>query len=303
MARAKNLNRMIYKDRKDNRIARQVARRVTTTLEKRKIEGYSVTLVAGKVIVGLPDDLEGTKKETLIDAILQTRQSELIEFKGEKIRTKNALDDDEVQEHFAELLSKYLPKETKLSGIAESGTLTLVGKVSNAHAKEAAVDLANRTQGVSKVIDNLRIPYSVGDIDLANSVIFELGSNRDIKVYHLQVFAKSGHIFLSGNAGDKNSITLAENTAEKVSGVKSVSNGIRLHGEGENSDDLLTKKIEAEIKKSQDVRARDVKVTAIDGYVFLKGYAKNTAEIIAAESLVSKINGVKRLYMELEPRV
>ncbi|MEZ4813162.1 MAG: BON domain-containing protein [Caldisericia bacterium] len=202
-----------------------------------------------------------------------------------------------------ELLSKYLPKETKLSGIAESGTLTLVGKVSNAHAKEAAVDLANRTQGVSKVIDNLRIPYSVGDIDLANSVIFELGSNRDIKVYHLQVFAKSGHVFLSGNAGDKNSITLAESTAEKVSGVKSVSNGIRLHGEGENSDDLLTKKIEAEIKKSQDVRARDVKVTAIDGHVFLKGYAKNTTEIIAAETLVSKINGVKRLYMELEPRV
>ena len=303
MARGSNLNRMIYRDRKDNRTARQVARRVTTTLEKRKIEGYSVTLTAGKVIVGLPDDLEGSKRETVIDAITQIRQSELIEFKGENRRTKNALDDDEIQEHYVDLLGKYLPKESKISGIADNGTLTLIGRISNAHAKEAALDLAKRTPGVSRVIDKLSIPYTIGDIDLSNSVVFDLGANRQIKVYHLQIFVKSGHVYMSGNASDQKSIDLAEKTAEKVLGVKSVINAIRLHGKGETADDKLVKMIEVEIDSSKNVRARDVTVTVIGGCVFLRGYAKSTAEIIAAEELVTGVTGVKRVFMELEPRV
>lgn len=303
MARGKNLNRMIYRDRKDNRIARQVARKVTTTLEKRKIVGYSVTLMAGRVIVTLPDDLEDTRRETLISAIFGTRHSELIDIGDGERRTKNALDDDEIQEHFSDLIQRYLPKEKKISGIAESGTLTLIGRISNARAKEAVLDLAQQTPGVSRIIDKMRIPFTVGDVDLANAVIYDLGNNRNIKVYHLQVFAKSGHVFLSGNTSEQDSIALAEKLAGKVAGVKSVTCSIRLHGTGETEDDKLEKAVCSEIKKSTGIRARDINVAVIGCHVFLRGYAKDTGEIISAEKLVSSIPGVKKVYMELEPRL
>lgn len=65
----------------------------------------------------------------------------------------------------------------------------------------------------------------------------------------------------------------------------------------------MKKIIEKGIKDSKDVRARDIKTTVIGGNVFLRGYVKTTKEMIAAEALVSQIDGVDRVYMELEPRV
>lgn len=190
MGHTRNTNRMIYGDRRDNRTARQVARRLTTLLEKRKIEGYSVTLKDGTVIVELPTVLEDAPRKTLIDAIDQLRDSGLIEIKGETTGAKRAIEDDDIAELFAESLAKFLPKETSISGISDGGVITIVGKISNAHAREAAIDLAKETPGVKKVIDKMRIPVQIRDIDLANAVIFDLSANAKIKIYHLQVFAK-----------------------------------------------------------------------------------------------------------------
>jgi len=303
LGHTRNTNRMIYGDRRDNRTARQVARRLTTLLEKRKIEGYSVTLKDGTVIVELPTVLEDAPRKTLIDAIDQLRDSGLIEIKGETTGAKRAIEDDDIAELFAESLAKFLPKETSISGISDGGVITIVGKISNAHAREAAIDLAKETPGVKKVIDKMRIPVQIRDIDLANAVIFDLSANAKIKIYHLQVFAKNGTVFLSGNAADESSTKDASDVASSVYGVKQVVNGIRLHGDSENNDDKLKKIIEKGIKDSKDVRARDIKTTVIGGNVFLRGYVKTTKEMIAAEALVSQIDGVDRVYMELEPRV
>jgi len=143
----------------------------------------------------------------------------------------------------------------------------------------------------------------MGDVDLANAAVYSLGNNRDIKVYHLQVFAKSGHVFLSGNTVDKDSIKKSKKIVSKVAGVKSVISSIRLHGTGETEDDKLEKSIYSGIKQSDNIRARDVNITVIGGHVFLRGYVKDTSEIISAEKLVSNIPGVKNVYMELEPRL
>ncbi len=55
--------------------------------------------------------------------------------------------------------------------------------------------------------------------------------------------------------------------------------------------------------RSPSVRARDIKLAVVHGNVFLRGYAASTKEIIAAESMVSSMPGVKKVYMELEPRL
>lgn len=141
------------------------------------------------------------------------------------------------------------------------------------------------------------------DIDLANSVMLELGNEAGISVYHLQVMARGGNVFVTGNAKDDKSVKLATDVISKVSGVKSVENAIRIPGETITTDDKLRDKIFDSLIRSSSVRARDIKVAVVHGNVFLRGYAASTKEIIAAESMVSSMPGVKKVYMELEPRL
>ena len=91
--------------------------------------------------------------------------------------------------------------------------------------------------------------------------------------------------------------------AKETPGVKSVENAIRIPGETITADDKLRDKIFDSLVRSPSVRARDIKVAVVHGNVFLRGYAASTKEIIAAESMVSSMPGVKKVYMELEPRL
>jgi osmotically-inducible protein OsmY len=277
----------------------RTSKKLTDLLEKRKITGYTVKTSGNTVKLTLPM-MDEKERDKLAASILEIPGSAMIKFEKQ---SKVMVSDEEIEDAFREMLHKYLPKEAKVSGSAKGGNLSVFGTASSIHARDAILDLAKECGGVKKVLDQMRVPQAKSDIDLANSIMFSLGNEKKIQIWHLQVLVRSGKVFMTGNAKDKDSITLASDIIEKIPGAKGIENGIRLQSEGVNPDDELKIKIIEEIRKSRDVRARDINPVVINGHVFLKGYAATTKEIIAAESLVSTIKGVKKVFMELEPKL
>lgn len=278
---------------------KKTARKLTELLEKRKLEGFSVRESGNTIMLALPlmDDKEKSKIMNELQSIPGWGAIKL-----EK-SAKKTVSDEEIEDAFRDMLSRYMPNETKVSGSSKGGNLSIFGTASSVHARDAIIDLGKECMGVKKVLDQMRVPQARSDIDLANAAMLALGNESKIQIWHLQVVVKSGRVFLTGNAKDKNSIKIASELILKVPGVKGVENGIRLQSDGVNPDDELKVKIIDEIRKSKDVRARDINPVVVNGHVFLKGYAATTKEIIAAEALVSKIRGVKKVYMELEPKL
>ncbi|NLI40411.1 MAG: BON domain-containing protein [Caldisericales bacterium] len=282
--------------------AQSLLKKLSTLLEKRKIVDYSVKLQKNKVLLVLPTMLEEEKREKLVQAIMELQGSENIKIQDQKGPAR-LLSDEDIEDQFRISLQKYIPKETKVSGSVKDGVMTVYGTTTSAYAREAILDLAKETPGVKKVVDQTRLPMAKSDIDLANSVMLELGNEAGISVFHLQVMARNGNVFVTGNAKDDKSVKLATDVVSKVPGVKSVENAIRIPGETITADDKLRDKIFDSLVRSPSVRARDIKVAVVHGNVFLRGYAASTKEIIAAESMVSSMPGVKKVYMELEPRL
>jgi hyperosmotically inducible protein len=284
---------------RENVELKKVTKKLTDLLEKRNITGFTVKASGNTVKLTLPI-IEDKDREKLLVSIKEIPNSEMIKFEK---TGKTLVGDEEIEDAFREMLVKYVPNEKKVSGSAKGGNLSIFGTASSIHARDAILDLAKECAGVKRVLDQMRVPQAKSDIDLANSVMLALGNDQKIMIWHLQVVVKSGMVFVTGNAKDKESIKLSSEIIQKVPGVKTVENGVRLQSEGVNPDDELKIKIIEELKKSKDVRARDINPVTINGSVFLKGYAATTKEIIAAEALVSKIKGVKKVYMELEPKL
>ncbi len=278
---------------------KKTARKLTELLEKRKLEGFSVRESGNTIRLALPlmDEKEKSKVMNELQSIPGWGAIKL-----EK-SAKTTVSDEEIEDAFREMLLRYMPNETKVSGSSKGGNLSIFGTASSVHARDAIIDLGKECMGVKKVLDQMRVPQARSDIDLANAAMLALGNESKIQIWHLQVVVKSGKVFLTGNAKDKGSIKIASDMILRVPGVKGVENGIRLQSEGVNPDDELKVRIIDEIRKSKDVRARDINPVVVNGHVFLKGYAATTKEIIAAEAIVSKIKGVKKVYMELEPKL
>lgn len=285
---------------RENVEVQKVSKKLKELLEKKKIDGFAVRESGNTIRLTLPL-MDEKDRSRLITSLSEIPGWGMIKI--DKPTTKTLVSDEDIEDAFREMIGKYLPKETKVSGSSKNGNLTIFGTASSIHAREALLDLAKECAGVKKVVDQTRVPGSRSDIDLANAIMLSLGNEKKIAIWHLQVVVKSGTVFLTGNAKDKDSVKHAADITEKVPGVRAIENGIRLQSDGVNPDDELKVKIIDEIKKSKDVRARDINPVVVCGNVFLKGYAATTKEIIAAEALVSKIKGVKKVFMELEPKL
>ena len=285
-----------------DKTTQSLQKKLTTLLEKRKIEGYDVKLQKDKILLTLPTHLEQEACDKLTKAVMEIPGSENIKIKTQS-GPKTMMTDTQTEDEFSRLVGRYIPKEKGISGSVRDGVLTVYGTVTSAHARDAAIDIAKDMASVKKVVDATKIPEAKGDVELANAVMLELGHEPNVNVFHLQVMARNGYVFLTGNARDDKSLKLTQDIVSKVPGVKSVENGIKMHTDGLTDDDKLRDSVLVELLRSPNVRARDIKVTAIHGHIFLRGYAASTKEIIAAEAMVSSMKGVKKVYMELEPRL
>jgi osmotically-inducible protein OsmY len=128
---------------------------------------------------------------------------------------------------------------------SDKGVVSLIGKVPTEEAKQAAIEVTKKVDGVQNVKDQLQIvPAShrevVDDTDsnITDNVENVLDKDAVTKDLDLTVNTNQGVVTLTGDADNMNQVEKAVATAIKVKGVKSV-----------NADAVVIKNVEGDMKK------------------------------------------------------
>jgi hyperosmotically inducible protein len=118
----------------------------------------------------------------------------------------------------------------------------------------------------------------------------------------VRVSADDGVVTLTGTVTDPDQRALAENTVNGQPGVNRVDDRIKVeenNGAKEHSDKWLSFKIHTMLLTRSNVSSK-TKVDVRDGYVTLRGEAKNDAQKELTEQYVKEIEGVRGVRNELE---
>lgn len=124
----------------------------------------------------------------------------------------------------------------------DNRTVTLSGTVETPAQRSGAEQIARAVDGVAGVVNNLAVsnpqaateppaaiaPMADPNAELAKRVSFELYSTDAFNTLAIQVKADQGTVTLSGTVRSKAEQLLAERVAQSVSGVKKVTNDLKV---------------------------------------------------------------------------
>lgn len=108
------------------------------------------------------------------------------------------------------------------------GVVTLRGEVDDRRSAEEAVRIAQHTEGVKQVVDQLQIEVDDddgdGDLGIRASVGTKLLADPDVRRVNIDVDVINGVVYLSGVVHDDEAKAAAERIATNVDGVIRVEN-------------------------------------------------------------------------------
>lgn len=145
------------------------------------------------------------------------------------------------------------------------------------------------------------------DMTLRQAVLDELEFEPGIHAAHIGVAVEKGIVTLSGHVGTYHEKVLAEETVQRVKGVRGIAEEIevRYPNDKKTSDDQIAQRAVAVI--SWDVRVPDgrVKVKVEDGWVTLSGEVDWHYQRQAVVDSVRKLGGVIGVnnHVSVKPRV
>lgn len=110
-----------------------------------------------------------------------------------------------------------------------AGVVWLEGYVSSELNRRIVTDLVQGVSGIAELHNQLH-----ADPDLANAVSQALASDPLLAHAHIGVYPSLGEVFLRGIAPDEATRAAATQTAQRVAGVSSVVNELRIDGVGQS---------------------------------------------------------------------
>lgn len=136
------------------------------------------------------------------------------------------LDDETLEEKVAYNLNKdaQLKEESRVNVVAYNGQVVLIGQVPNEMAKEQAGSIAAGVEGVSRVINEIRVGSKIGvgqigkDSWITTKVKSQLLGNASVKATEVKVITENGEVFLIGNLSNEQANAAAE-VARHTNGV------------------------------------------------------------------------------------
>lgn len=122
-----------------------------------------------------------------------------------------------------------------------------------------------------------------------------------LKEDKINVDARNGVVTLSGTVSSASHKSLAQQTLEEMSGVKSVTNNLKVDGEDldEMSDGWIGTKVKAMLMFRRHVNGRKTGVKVKDGVVTLSGEADSLAQKEFSAEYAKDVDGVKRVENEM----
>ncbi|MEN3753551.1 molecular chaperone OsmY [Mangrovibacter yixingensis] len=133
-----------------------------------------------------------------------------------------------------------------------------------------------------------------------------LMNNDSVKSTDISVDTDKGVVTLSGFVTSQKLAETAVNVAQRVDGVKSVSDKLQVKDSDSQSlkgyagDTATTSEIKAKFLADDIVPSRKIKVETTQGVVLLTGTVNNNAQAQRAETIAKAIDGVKSVKNELK---
>lgn len=185
----------------------------------------------------------------------------------------------------------------------QPGVVTLTGTVATYVEKISAERAAKRVTGVRAVANDIEV-RPVGsmkrtDTDLAQGVLRALEWDIAVPDEKIKARVYDGWVTLEGEVALQFQRAAAESTVRRLSGVRGVTNQIRLQVGPPVQPAEVKDRIEAALRRSAEIDARGIQVDAKDSMITLRGKVRTWAERDEAERAAWGAPGVLAVKDEL----